>query len=236
MRLAILVTGSPAPDLRACRGGYEHWFAARLGLAVADIDVITAITDDPLPPLKPSTGLIVTGSPHAVHDHAPWSTRATTWLRRAVDASVPTLAVCYGHQMLGEAYGGTVAKNPNGREIGTTTIDRYLDDPLFDDLPPTFPVITTHSDAIIVPPQGARILAGNANNAIQAMAIGDHCRSVQWHPEMDADIIRAIITARAPAIDTEMGPGAAERIRDAVVDVDTGATLLRNFARHWLGA
>lgn len=236
MRLAILATGSPAPDLRARRGGYEHWFAARLGLDVADIDVIAAITDDPLPPLKPGTGLIVTGSPHAVHDHAPWSVRATTWLRHAVDAGVPTLAVCYGHQMLGDAYGGTVGKNPNGREIGTTTIDRYLDDPLFDDLPKTFPVITTHSDAILVPPPGARILAGNANNGIQAMAIGDHCRSVQWHPEMDADIIRAIITARAPAIDTELGPGAADRIRDAVVEVDTGATLLRNFARHWLGA
>lgn len=234
MRLAILRTGAPAPELVARRGGYEHWFAARLGLDITDIDVIGAVTDEPLPPLDTLGGLIVTGSPHSVHDHAPWSLRATVWLRRAVDAGVPTLAVCYGHQMLGEAYGGAVGKNPNGREIGTTTVDLYTDDPLFEGLPRKLPVITTHSDAVNVPPPGARVLAGNANTPIQAMAIGDHCRTVQWHPEMDADIIRAIIDSRAAAIDAEMGPGAAARLRDAAVDCDSGAVILHNFARHWL--
>ncbi|MCB9553850.1 MAG: hypothetical protein H6705_18600 [Myxococcales bacterium] len=129
MRLAILRTGAPAPALLARRGGYEHWFAARLGLDITDIDVIGAITDAPLPDHTAFDGLIVTGSPHSVHDHAPWSLRATTWLRAAVDAGVPTLAVCYGHQMLGEAYGGVVGKNPNGREIGTTAVELYDDDP-----------------------------------------------------------------------------------------------------------
>ncbi|MCB9553851.1 MAG: hypothetical protein H6705_18605 [Myxococcales bacterium] len=96
-------------------------------------------------------------------------------------------------------------------------------------------MITTHSDAVNVAPPGARVIAGNNNTPVQAMAIGDHCRTVQWHPEMDADIIRAIIAGRAAAIDSEFGDGAAARIRDAVVEVDTGAVILHNFVRHWLG-
>lgn len=235
MRLAILRTGQPGPALRARRGGYEHWFAARLGLDIGDIDLIDALTGD-LPPPGELGGLIVTGSPHSVHDHPPWSVRATAWLRDTVERGVPTLAVCYGHQMLGEAYGGSVGPNPNGREIGTVHIDLAApDDPLFADLPATLPVIATHSDAVNVPPPGVRVLAGNANNPVQAMAIGENCRTIQWHPEMDADIIRAIITERAAAIDAERGPGTAERIHDAVHDVDSGQVILRNFARHWLG-
>lgn len=235
MRIAILQCGHPQPDLLERRGPYARWIADRLGRGLAEVEIIDAVGGGPLPEPAGIEGLFVTGSPLSVRDHAPWSVAATGWLKDAVEAGVPTLAICYGHQMLGEAYGGAVDLNPKGREIGVVEVELLTDDPLFEGLPRRCPVIITHSDAVVEPPPGLPIIARSARCANQAMALGGAARSIQWHPEMDADIIRAIIRGRAAAIDAESGPGAAERFADAVYEVDSGPRIFENFTRHYLG-
>ena len=49
----------------------------------------------------------------------PWMDDAAAFVRAADDAGVPVLGVCFGHQLVGYAYGGRVRKNPNGWEVGT---------------------------------------------------------------------------------------------------------------------
>lgn len=235
MRLVVLQTGQPQPELLSTRGPYARWIAEGMGLSLADVIVVDAVAGERLPEPDEMDGLMVTGSPLSVRDKAPWSVTATDWLKRMVEAEVPTLAICYGHQMLGEAYGGAVELNPKGREIGVVEMETLTDDPLFDGLPDVFPAIITHSDAVMVAPPDVPIIARTEMTEVQAMAFGPVARSIQWHPEMDAAIIRQIIAARAAAIDAEKGAGAAQRIYDAVVDVHTGPTILRNFARHYLG-
>ena len=236
MRLVVLQTGQPQPALLQTRGPYARWIAEGMGLTLDDVIVVDAVAGERLPEPDEMDGLMVTGSPLSVRDRAPWSLRATGWLKRMVEAEVPTLAICYGHQMLGEAFGGAVELNPKGREIGVVQMQTLRDDPLFDGLPEVFPTIITHSDAVMVAPPGVPVIARTEMTEVQAMAFGPVARSIQWHPEMDASIIRTIIEARAEAIDAEKGPGAARGILDAVVEVDTGPIILRNFARHYLGA
>lgn len=236
MRFVILRTGFASESLRATRGNYEQWFADGMGRPLSDFDVVCAIDGQPLPDPGAIDALLVTGSPHSVHDYADWSVRATHWTRDVVEAGVPTLGVCYGHQMLGDIYGGQVGPNPNGREIGLVEIELYdHGDPLFEGLPRQLPAIITHSDAVNTAPPNAKVIAGNAMTGVQAMSFGPRARTIQWHPEMDASIIRSIITDRAEAINREKGAGAAARIRDAVVDIPWGPVLLRNFARHYVG-
>lgn len=235
MRPVILMTGHTFADLRARRGDFDDWFAAAVGWPKSRFHVVDAIGGAPLPDARGVDGVIVTGSAASVHDREPWSVRAGEWLAEAAAAGVPVLGVCYGHQLFADALGGRSEPNPNGREIGVAEVEVVADDPLFEGLPRVFPVLQTHVDAVTAPPPGARVLAGNENTPIQAMAIGDHVRTVQWHPEFDADVIRHYIGARADQIDAEMGPGAAERLAARVVDVPTGRPLMRNFFRHYLG-
>ncbi len=234
MRIAILQCGHPSKDLLTRRGPYARWIAERLGRGLADVEVLDAVGGAPLPDPAGIEGLFVTGSPLSVRDHAPWSVAATAWLAGVVDAGVPTLAICYGHQMLGEARGGEVALNPDGREIGVVEVELLADDPLFEGLPRRCPVITTHSDAVTVAPPGVPVIARSARCANQAMALGPRARSIQWHPEMDADIIRAIIASRAAAIDAESGLGSAKRFAEGAYDVESGPRIFDNFARHFL--
>lgn len=234
MRIAVLQCGHPQPELLSTRGPYAQWIAERLGRRLADVEVLDAVGGAALPPPTGIDGLFVTGSPLSVRDHAPWSVAATDWLKAAVQGGVPTLAICFGHQMLGEALGGRVDLNPQGREIGVVEVELLADDPLFEGLPRTCPVIITHSDAVVDPPPGIPILARSDRCANQAMAIGPRARSIQWHPEMDAEIIRAIIRGRAKEIDAESGPGSAARFADAVFEVESGQRLFDNFVRHYL--
>lgn len=236
MKPILLKTGRTFDELKARRGDYEQWFAAALGWPVDQLTVIDGTDLDAILPDPAVDGLIITGSPASVHHREAWSERCGAWIKQVVEAGVPTLGVCYGHQLLGDVFGGEVGPNPNGREMGVVEMQITAHDPLFEGLPTRFPVIETHTDAVNAAPAGAKILAATENTPVQAMAWGDHCRSVQWHPEFDADIIRHYIKARAELIDAEGGPGAAQRLLETVVDVRSGPTIMSNFARHWLKA
>lgn len=235
MRLTIMKTGRASDALCASRGEYHQWFADALGWPLRRLDIVDATAHAPFPEFARISGLIITGSPQSVHDRAAWSVRAGEWLLAAVRAGVPTLGVCYGHQLLGDALGADVGPNPAGREIGV--VDVELDaDPLFDGLPSTIPVLTTHSDAVNSVPAGTTTIARSRMTPISALRMGAHCRTVQWHPEFDAHILRTIVRERAAAIDAETGPGSAQRVLDGLVGVHTGPVIMRNFVRHFARA
>lgn len=234
IRPVILMTGHTFDALRTRRGDFDAWFAAGAGWPLDRFEVVDAVTG-PLPDPRGVDGVIVSGSAATVHERDPWSVRAGAWLAESASAGVPILGVCYGHQLLADTLGGEAGRNPNGREIGVAIVRRLADDPLFEGLPDAFPVIATHVDAVLRPPPGARVLAANENTAVQALALGANVRSVQFHPEMDADMIRQYLTHRAALVDAERGPGTAERLLAAAHDIDTGPRILANFFRNWLG-
>jgi len=234
MKPVILRTGKTFPELRETKGEFEAWFARGLGWSVDRFAVVDGVDGDPLPDPGGIDGLFITGSAKSVHDKEPWSVRAGEWVARVMEAGIPILGVCYGHQLIGDVLGGDVGPNPNGREMGVCSVETYVDDPLFEGLPTVFPVIQTHLDAVNRAPAGATVIAGNENTYAQAMAIGANTRTIQWHPEFDHEVIEFYIRARAHLIDAEGGPGATDRMLAAVRPVDTGRTILRNFVQHYL--
>jgi GMP synthase (glutamine-hydrolysing) len=235
MRPVILKTGTTFPELAAQRGDYEDWFAKTAGRPLSDFHVVDAT--DPMavyPEAAGIDGLLITGSPARVHDHEPWSVRAGEWAKLVVEAGIPTLGVCYGHQLLGDVFGGDVGLSPNGREMGVIDVTRLADDPLFEGIPEVFPTVLTHLDSVNKAPLGWKVLATNEQTPVQAMAWGKNCRTVQFHPEFDHEIIAFFIRARAELIDAERGPGTAKQWLANVRPIGTGPTILRNFLSHWL--
>ncbi len=229
--LLIVKTGSSLPELVARRGDYEDWIASGLGLGSERVQVVAVQAGAVLPEPEEVAGAVVTGSSALVSRRESWSEATGRWLVRALAAGRPLLGICYGHQLLAQALGGRVEANPRGREIGSIEVRPRAEasgDPLLGALPAPWRVQATHVESVLELPPGARWLAGSALDPHQAFAVGERAWGVQFHPEFDAEVIRAYLDARREILRAEgLDPDALVR---GVVDSDHGRVVLRNFA------
>jgi GMP synthase (glutamine-hydrolysing) len=198
-KLLILKLGDTLPDLAARRGDFEDWFIAGLGLDFSVVQVFDPRTGADFPPLDKISGLLLTGSHSMVTERQGWSECAAQWTKSAVEAGIPTLGVCYGHQLLAHAFGGEVGDNPRGTQEGSTTIEltpEGLADPLLGGLGvEKFDAQVSHAQSVLKLPPGAIRLAFDDWDANQAFRLGENAWGVQFHPEMDTDIARAYVEA-----------------------------------------
>jgi GMP synthase (glutamine-hydrolysing) len=133
--------------------------------------------------------VVVTGSRSSVYWDDDWIAPLVDYVADAHEAGVPVLGVCFGHQVLAEALGGTV-EDMGAFELGYREVDRTGDDPVFAGVPETFTTFTTHGDAVTELPPGATLLAEN-DYGVHAFRVGDSV-GVQFHPEYDNETAERI--------------------------------------------
>jgi GMP synthase (glutamine-hydrolysing) len=231
-QLLIIKLGDTLPDLAARRGNFEDWFIVGLGLDNAQLQVFDPRTGADFPSLADLAGVLLTGSHAMVTERHDWSERTAAWIKQVVETGLPTLGVCYGHQVLAHAFGGQVGNNPCGTQEGTTSIQLTpagLVDPLLGGLGMVFDAQVAHAQSVLSLPQGAVRLAFDAWDANQAFRIGENAWGVQFHPEMDADIMRTYL--RAESADLLAEGQAPEKILAAVRETPVAAQVLSRFAK-----
>lgn len=175
------------------------------------------------------SGIIVSGSPARLPDQEPWMLMTEQALQIAVRVGTPILGICFGHQLLGEALGGRVTANPKGREIGTVDVQKHADDPLFDGLEPEPHVVMTHLDSVVARPKSATVIQSSALDENAALRYADYVWSVQYHPEMDAEIVGHYLEHRREDIIAEGID--VEAVLAARRDTGYGRALLARFGR-----
>ncbi len=217
------------------RGQYPEIIREGIGAAwTGEVSVVDVRTDAVFPASDTIAGIIVSGSSHSVTEQAPWMKRAGAFLRSASEEGVPVLGLCFGHQLIADAFGGHVAKNPRGREIGTVALELSKDaaaDPLYRGCARVMKIQATHVDSVVALPEAARLFATTSLDPHAAYAIGERVRCVQLHPELDADIIRSYVEARAALIRAE--GLALESILGDIAESPDAPKLLRNFVTHF---
>jgi len=127
-------------------------------------------------------GCVVTGSSASVYWDEPWIGQLKAWVGEAVEAGLPFLGVCYGHQLLANVLGGQV-EAMGEYEIGYRTIHQTDSTRLLDGVDEDFTAFTTHSDYVRKAPPGATVFARN-DYGIHGFRKG-RVFAVQFHPEYD---------------------------------------------------
>jgi GMP synthase-like glutamine amidotransferase len=116
----------------------------------------------------------------AFDDTKPFVPRESRLMRRAVDADVPVLGLCFGGQLLARVLGGEVFRGTRS-EIGWLPV--RTEDPA---LVPAGPWFQWHFDTFTVPP-GARVVA-ETDVGPQAFVAG-RSLGLQFHPEVTTAIM-----------------------------------------------
>jgi GMP synthase (glutamine-hydrolysing) len=225
--LAILIAGEPVPAAMAARGSYADMIQSAVGDAWQGPWAAFDGRAD-LPDFEQFAGLIVTGSSANVPTREPWILDLERYLARAVEARLPIFGICFGHQLLGQALGGLVTRNPKGREIGTVLVEPFAADPLLDGALDSFQANMTHVDSVVRLPPGAVVLARTALDENAMVRFGEQAWGVQFHPEIDGEIMAHYVAARQAAM-IEEGLDAAA-IAETVADTPASQAILRRFA------
>jgi len=152
------------------------------------VTVVSVPEGEPLPPIDDRVeAAILTGSSASVYDgDSPWIRREERAVRSLVDRRVPTLGICFGHQLINAALGGTVEERALTAGLVRATLDEAL---LFDGVKPVAPVL--HADHVT-----------DRGDPMQVIGSTDYCRNfatrhrsapvwtVQYHPELTERIAR----------------------------------------------
>jgi len=128
---------------------------------------------------KRPKAIILSGGPASVYeDGAPSAPEGL------LETGVPTLGICYGHQVMAQALGGVV-ENSDVAEYGRTDIEVIDGGVLLSGLPAKQPVWMSHRDHTSVAPEGFTVTARTAVTPVAAMENRERgLYGVQFHPEV----------------------------------------------------
>ena len=223
MKLAILETGRPPAKLAEQFGDYPAMFERMLGPGYdfERFDVAAGeLPDDPLI----HDAYLITGSPAGVYDPLPWIEPLKEFLRAAKDRKM--VGICFGHQIMAEAFGGHVEKSDKGWGIG---LQRYGIDRVesWMDGAASISVPASHQDQVVEQPPNTEVVASSDFTPFAALAWTDrHAISVQFHPEFEPAYAKALIAARR---DKMPGPDGAIASLDRPNDNAVVAAWIRRF-------
>lgn len=145
------------------------------------------------------------------------------------DHDVPTLGICYGHQLLEAFAGAHVTFDRNQQKTKSHEVKLMVDKHdyfLFTDLPDTFPAQYGHKDVLDRVPEGAVLLMNGGDACkVSALRYKNNIYTTQFHPELTYEDM----VARMKSIPGYLPEGVvAEEVFKESPDA---SRILRNFSK-----
>ena len=188
LRVAILQTGSAPESLWDKHGDYDAMSKVFLGYDANSIKTYN-VQNGELPNSHEDYSLyLITGSPKGVYDGDNWIAELEDFIRRTYLTETKMIGVCFGHQVMAQALGGTVKKSHKGYGLGMmeykATDGRKLS------------LCAWHQDQVEEKPEEAEIILSSDFCPIAGLYYPDKAISFQPHPEFSKAFLDDLIDIR----------------------------------------
>jgi len=193
MRIGLLVCDHVRPEFLGISGDNDDMFRSLF----ADHDEVEVVAYDVVNgelPGDPSEAdaWMTTGSRYSVNDDDPWIRNLEEFVRTVADAGIPFVGICFGHQLIAKALGGSVVKSDRGWGVGVQEVE------ISEDLGwgTSVRVLTSYQDQVDSLPPGGKILGWNDHCPVSVMGVGTTMLGIQGHPEFETAYSEALMESR----------------------------------------
>jgi len=202
MKIGILQTDSVLEQFRPQYGDYPDMFRA-LYLRVdarLQFEVFNVVQGQYPASLDECDGYVITGSKASVYDNEDWISRLGDYTKQLYANNRKLIAVCFGHQLIAEVFGGKTEKSSKGWGVGVHTIEIVAHKTWMQPVKHQLNVVASHQDQVTRLPPGAELIASSAFCQNSMFQLGNNILTIQGHPEFSKDYSRTMMQHRAVKI------------------------------------
>ncbi len=187
LKIGILAAGITPDNLLSEFGSYADMFKRLFKQAGYNFDYVTFdVRDDHFPiSANDCDAWLITGSKANVYQDLPWMQRLKSLILEIYNTDRPMLGICFGHQIIAEAFGGSVDKSPQGWGVGLHSYELATEAKGLEPGTSEFTLSAMHQDQVLVKPEKANVLAYSAFCPFAALQYDNRILTFQAHPEFD---------------------------------------------------
>ena len=212
-KLAIYLTNTDLSGWDAPYPDYAVMTAELLAPLLPDyeIDLFDAVAGElPAQPWH-YDGVVLTGSVANVTDPEPWMDAVYDHIRRLDAAQVKLVGICFGHQAIVHALGGSVV--PAEPQVGIAPISVKQRQAWMQPWQPQVALLCGNFKQVLTLPEDFIILGNHAQCTIPLYTKGEHILGCQYHPEFSIDYVSLYTDQVAPKLGSELIDKARQQLK-----------------------
>ncbi len=215
MRIGLLETGRTSAALTARHGSFPEMFRVLFGPLAPALEYRDyAALDGELPATtRECDAYLITGSQYGINERLAWMAPLQDFARAVCSDDRRLVGICFGHQLLADAFGGSVAEATEGWGVGMQRYGVQASRPWMAPPARSFANIVLHRDQVTEPPPDAELLAGSDFCPFAMLAIGANVLTLQSHPEMTPALTAEVLEQRRPEIGAARSAAALASLR-----------------------
>ncbi|SFQ81704.1 GMP synthase-Glutamine amidotransferase [Halopseudomonas formosensis] len=231
MKIGILQADDVNPVLQPEHGNYPQMFEKALRAVLPDCELpVYRVLDGELPATTTECDAwLITGSKFGVNDGLHWIEALSDFVRTLWAEQRPLVGICFGHQLMARALGGTVVKSDKGWGVGLSFNQVIERKPWMQPWQEELDLLVSHQDQVVVLPEEAQVLASSDFCPYYLIQYGECFLSVQGHPEFCVDYCRALMEMRRDSL-----PAARLRAGRASLNAEADSQLMMQWIASFL--